>query len=355
MFPWKRASALPSISASLSSSLRRCSSLVKHSDAISDFCIKTKVKKKMTQSRKQPVVLWLFLSSLLWQINRAPSFGTDQKIDYDVKKGVLLNALKLLNIRYSRSSALSLFQNLVLPSSINSSSARLHVHLALVAQRPCYAASPPPFCDIAADLKVQLPWFYHGWIGDVEAAEAAFQGINSIMVMLEWMSALFQPSCFFTAAAQLLRGGVGGVWWCAEVTAPTVSTWDQFIPNRAWTLINLSPPTALRIQFKGPVTDQNELAFFFQTTMAHLFWISCLVLFILDLSVCLCPGPAFHLGAAAVSRQKLSCFWDVCSVRLGDLIKTQISVFQFRAKISCLTSLWVCSTNTSRSLHLLSL
>lgn len=35
-----------------------------------------------------------------FQINRAPSFGTDQKIDYDVKKGVLLNALKLLNIRY---------------------------------------------------------------------------------------------------------------------------------------------------------------------------------------------------------------------------------------------------------------
>ncbi|XP_019386742.1 PREDICTED: tubulin polyglutamylase TTLL7 isoform X2 [Crocodylus porosus] len=34
-------------------------------------------------------------------INRAPSFGTDQKIDYDVKKGVLLNALKLLNIRPS--------------------------------------------------------------------------------------------------------------------------------------------------------------------------------------------------------------------------------------------------------------
>lgn len=33
------------------------------------------------------------------QINRAPSFATDQKIDYDVKKGALLNALKLLNIR----------------------------------------------------------------------------------------------------------------------------------------------------------------------------------------------------------------------------------------------------------------
>uniref|UniRef100_A0A096M290 Tubulin tyrosine ligase-like family, member 7 n=1 Tax=Poecilia formosa TaxID=48698 RepID=A0A096M290_POEFO len=35
------------------------------------------------------------------QINRAPSFGTDQKLDYDVKKGVLLNALELLNIRAS--------------------------------------------------------------------------------------------------------------------------------------------------------------------------------------------------------------------------------------------------------------
>ncbi|XP_009956808.1 PREDICTED: tubulin polyglutamylase TTLL7-like [Leptosomus discolor] len=39
--------------------------------------------------------------SLALKINRAPSFGTDQKIDYDVKKGVLLNALKLLNIRTS--------------------------------------------------------------------------------------------------------------------------------------------------------------------------------------------------------------------------------------------------------------
>ncbi|EMP27362.1 Tubulin polyglutamylase TTLL7 [Chelonia mydas] len=39
------------------------------------------------------------LKPWLLEINRAPSFGTDQKIDYDVKKGVLLNALKLLNIR----------------------------------------------------------------------------------------------------------------------------------------------------------------------------------------------------------------------------------------------------------------
>ncbi|XP_020138253.1 tubulin polyglutamylase TTLL7 isoform X2 [Microcebus murinus] len=41
------------------------------------------------------------LKPWLLEINRAPSFGTDQKIDYDVKRGVLLNALKLLNIRAS--------------------------------------------------------------------------------------------------------------------------------------------------------------------------------------------------------------------------------------------------------------
>ncbi|XP_038601433.1 tubulin polyglutamylase TTLL7 isoform X3 [Tachyglossus aculeatus] len=41
------------------------------------------------------------LKPWLLEINRAPSFGTDQKIDYDVKRGVLMNALKLLNIRTS--------------------------------------------------------------------------------------------------------------------------------------------------------------------------------------------------------------------------------------------------------------
>lgn len=49
----------------------------------------------------EPEHSWVFcVSFFFFQINRAPSFGTDQKIDYDVKKGVLLNALKLLNIRY---------------------------------------------------------------------------------------------------------------------------------------------------------------------------------------------------------------------------------------------------------------
>ncbi|KAJ7986715.1 hypothetical protein DPEC_G00342770 [Dallia pectoralis] len=45
------------------------------------------------------IILDRKLKPWLLEINRAPSFGTDQKIDYDVKKGVLLNALKLLNIR----------------------------------------------------------------------------------------------------------------------------------------------------------------------------------------------------------------------------------------------------------------
>ncbi|XP_048832720.1 tubulin polyglutamylase TTLL7 isoform X2 [Brienomyrus brachyistius] len=47
------------------------------------------------------IILDRKLKPWLLEINRAPSFGTDQKIDYDVKKGVLLNALKLLNIRGS--------------------------------------------------------------------------------------------------------------------------------------------------------------------------------------------------------------------------------------------------------------
>ncbi|XP_029474237.1 tubulin polyglutamylase TTLL7 isoform X2 [Rhinatrema bivittatum] len=47
------------------------------------------------------IILDKKLKPWLLEINRAPSFGTDQKLDYDVKKGVLLNALQLLNIRAS--------------------------------------------------------------------------------------------------------------------------------------------------------------------------------------------------------------------------------------------------------------
>ncbi|KAJ4943449.1 hypothetical protein JOQ06_005950 [Pogonophryne albipinna] len=47
------------------------------------------------------IILDRKLKPWLLEINRAPSFGTDQKIDHDVKKGVLLDALKLLNIRAS--------------------------------------------------------------------------------------------------------------------------------------------------------------------------------------------------------------------------------------------------------------
>uniref|UniRef100_A0A8C6TUR4 Tubulin tyrosine ligase-like family, member 7 n=1 Tax=Neogobius melanostomus TaxID=47308 RepID=A0A8C6TUR4_9GOBI len=47
------------------------------------------------------IILDRKLKPWLLEINRAPSFGTDQRIDYDVKKGVLLNSLQLLNIRAS--------------------------------------------------------------------------------------------------------------------------------------------------------------------------------------------------------------------------------------------------------------
>ncbi|CAM4641834.1 unnamed protein product [Leuciscus chuanchicus] len=47
------------------------------------------------------VILDRDLKPWLLEINRAPSFGTDDKIDVDVKKGALLDALKLLNIRAS--------------------------------------------------------------------------------------------------------------------------------------------------------------------------------------------------------------------------------------------------------------
>ncbi|XP_048108998.1 tubulin polyglutamylase TTLL7 isoform X2 [Alosa alosa] len=47
------------------------------------------------------IILDRKLKPWLLEINRAPSFSTDQRIDHDVKKGALLNALKLLNIRAS--------------------------------------------------------------------------------------------------------------------------------------------------------------------------------------------------------------------------------------------------------------
>ena len=34
-----------------------------------------------------------------FQINRSPSFGTDEKLDHDVKFGVILDSIRLLNIK----------------------------------------------------------------------------------------------------------------------------------------------------------------------------------------------------------------------------------------------------------------
>ena len=44
----------------------------------------------------------------LFQVNRSPSFGTDSKLDYDIKSGLLRDAIKLLNIRYEIRSVLVL-------------------------------------------------------------------------------------------------------------------------------------------------------------------------------------------------------------------------------------------------------
>lgn len=176
-------------------------------------------------------------------------------------------------------------------------------------------------------------------------AGVRFPGTNGIMLMPEWMSTLFHLSCFYSSGSASYKGGSDGVPRWGQLTnllaTPTVSTWDQFIPNRAWTLINLSPPTALKIQFKGPVTDQNELAFFPRPQ-----WLTCSELAVWSCSSWICqfvcvPALPFHLSAAAFSCQKLSWFWVVCFTNLGDMIKRQIPFFQFRVKISCLTSSWV--------------
>ena len=33
------------------------------------------------------------------QINRSPSFGTDEKLDYEIKSALVLDSVKLMNIR----------------------------------------------------------------------------------------------------------------------------------------------------------------------------------------------------------------------------------------------------------------
>ncbi|XP_019631297.1 PREDICTED: tubulin polyglutamylase TTLL7-like isoform X2 [Branchiostoma belcheri] len=41
------------------------------------------------------------LKPWVFEVNRSPSFGTDEKIDYDIKSGLLGDAIKLMNIRVS--------------------------------------------------------------------------------------------------------------------------------------------------------------------------------------------------------------------------------------------------------------
>lgn len=39
-------------------------------------------------------------SELYLQINRSPSFGTDEKIDFDIKSALIEDTVRLLNIKY---------------------------------------------------------------------------------------------------------------------------------------------------------------------------------------------------------------------------------------------------------------
>jgi len=35
------------------------------------------------------------------QVNRSPSFGTDEQLDYDIKSAVIEDAIRMLNIKYA--------------------------------------------------------------------------------------------------------------------------------------------------------------------------------------------------------------------------------------------------------------
>jgi len=36
------------------------------------------------------------------QVNRSPSFGTDEQLDYDIKSALIEDAVRMLNIKYAR-------------------------------------------------------------------------------------------------------------------------------------------------------------------------------------------------------------------------------------------------------------
>ena len=56
----------------------------------------------MVSSRKLNSFLLIIRVTLTQpQVNRAPSFGTDEKIDLDIKSGLLTDAFRLINMRTS--------------------------------------------------------------------------------------------------------------------------------------------------------------------------------------------------------------------------------------------------------------
>jgi len=54
------------------------------------------------------IVLWLqrvvlVVVLFVLQVNRSPSFATDEQLDYDIKSAVIEDAVRMLNIKYSSS------------------------------------------------------------------------------------------------------------------------------------------------------------------------------------------------------------------------------------------------------------
>ena len=81
--------------------------------------------------------LIIYLSFL--QVNRSPSFGTDSKLDYDIKSGLLRDAIKLLNIRYDIT--------IVLICQVSAASMGVQHPLPLVCDSRLISAAPPAIAD----------------------------------------------------------------------------------------------------------------------------------------------------------------------------------------------------------------
>lgn len=49
----------------------------------------------------QPIMFTCTQADCFLQVNRSPSFGTDEQLDYDIKSAVIEDALRLIHIRFA--------------------------------------------------------------------------------------------------------------------------------------------------------------------------------------------------------------------------------------------------------------